>query len=86
MLQMTIARWRSPNGEWYQDRGVPPQIEVIDDPNTETDELLQTAVELLLAINDWIRLLTRPFKAGIVLLPSSTAQSLYEQFFRGSLV
>jgi C-terminal processing protease CtpA/Prc len=47
LLQMTIAKWRSPKGEWYQDRGVSPQIEVIDDPSTEADEPLQRAMELL---------------------------------------
>ncbi len=47
LLQMTIAKWRSPNGQWYQDAGVSPQIEVSDDPATETDELLQAAVEIL---------------------------------------
>jgi len=44
---MTIARWLSPNGEWYQTRGVSPQIEVNDDPETETDEPLQKAIEIL---------------------------------------
>jgi carboxyl-terminal processing protease len=47
MLQMTIARWRSPKGEWYQERGVAPQIEARDDPATEKDELLQKAVDIL---------------------------------------
>ncbi len=47
LLQMTIAKWRSPNGEWYHERGVSPQIEMSDDPATETDELLQTALEIL---------------------------------------
>ena len=47
LLQMTIARWRSPSGEWYQDSGVPPQIEARDDPATEADELLQAAIEVL---------------------------------------
>jgi carboxyl-terminal processing protease len=51
LLQMTIAKWRSPNGEWYQGRGVAPQIEVSDDPSTETDEPLQKAVEILLSPN-----------------------------------
>ncbi len=46
LLQMTIARWLSPNGEWYQERGVPAQIEANDDPATEADELLQIATEL----------------------------------------
>ena len=49
MLQMTIARWRSPNGEWYHERGVAPQIEASDDPATETDELVQAAADILLA-------------------------------------
>lgn len=47
LLQMTIAKWRSPHGEWYQGRGVAPQIEVSDDPATEVDELLQEAVKIL---------------------------------------
>lgn len=49
LLQMTIARWLSSNGEWYNQRGVPAQIEVLDDPATETDELLQKAIDILLA-------------------------------------
>ena len=49
MLQMTIAKWLSSNGVWYHGQGVPPQVEVIDDPATEADEVLQKAVEVLLA-------------------------------------
>jgi carboxyl-terminal processing protease len=47
LLQMTIAKWLSPNGEWSQGRGVAPQIEVNDDPSTEADEPLQKAIEVL---------------------------------------
>ncbi len=47
LLQMTIAKWRSPSGEWYQGGGVAPQIEVSDDPATEADEPLQRAVDVL---------------------------------------
>jgi carboxyl-terminal processing protease len=47
MLQMTVAKWRSAGGEWYQGRGVPPQIEVANDPGTQADEVLQRAVEIL---------------------------------------
>ncbi len=47
LLQMTIAKWRSPSGEWYQGRGVAPQVQVSDDPATETDEPLQKAIEIL---------------------------------------
>jgi carboxyl-terminal processing protease len=48
LLQMTVARWRSPGGEWYHERGVPPQIEVVDDPATSNDELIARAISLLL--------------------------------------
>jgi carboxyl-terminal processing protease len=47
LLQLTIARWYSPDGEWYQGRGVSPQIEASDDPATPADELLQRGIELL---------------------------------------
>ncbi len=47
MLQMTVAKWLSPNGEWYHKRGVPPKIEISDDPATDTDEILQKAIEVL---------------------------------------
>ncbi len=47
LLQMTIAKWLSAKGEWYHERGVPAQIEVIDNPATEADELLQKAIEIL---------------------------------------
>lgn len=48
MLQMTVAKWRSPHGEWYHERGVLPQIDASDNPGTKIDELLQTAVQLLI--------------------------------------
>jgi carboxyl-terminal processing protease len=47
LLQMTIAKWLSPKGEWSQGRGVTPQIEVTDDPSTQIDEPLQKALEIL---------------------------------------
>lgn len=47
LLQMTVARWLSPNGEWFHERGVPPQIAASDDPDSEVDELLQEAIKLL---------------------------------------
>jgi carboxyl-terminal processing protease len=48
MLQLTIARWLSSDGKWYHERGVTPQVEISDDPNTEVDEVLQRGVEVLL--------------------------------------
>lgn len=49
LLQMTIAKWLSPNNEWYHERGVAPQIPIIDDPSTEADEVLDQAVQFLLS-------------------------------------
>lgn len=49
MLQMTIAKWLSPGGEWYDGRGVAPMVDMLDDPATATDELLEKAVDILLA-------------------------------------
>lgn len=48
LLQMTIAKWLSAKGEWYQERGVPPQVEALDDPQTEADEVLQKGIQVLL--------------------------------------
>ncbi len=48
LMQMTIAKWLSANGEWYHERGVPAQIVVKDDPETEVDEVLQAAIEALI--------------------------------------
>lgn len=47
MLQMTVAKWLSTNGEWYHEKGVPAQVEALDDPATEVDEVLQAGVERL---------------------------------------
>jgi carboxyl-terminal processing protease len=48
MLQLTVAKWLSPRGEWYQGRGVEPQIAASDDLATPADELLQKGIDLLL--------------------------------------
>lgn len=47
MLQMTVAKWLSIHGEWYHGHGVPAQIAAIDNPRTEEDEVLQTAIDEL---------------------------------------
>lgn len=49
LLQMTIAKWLSTDGEWYHKRGVDPQVEVHDDPTTLEDEVMQKAVQILLS-------------------------------------
>jgi carboxyl-terminal processing protease len=48
MLQMTIAKWLSPTGQWYEGRGVTPDISVADDERTEADEVLEFAVDYML--------------------------------------
>lgn len=47
MLQMTVARWVSAQGQWYHGKGVSPQIEAHDDPSTTVDEILQKALEVI---------------------------------------
>ena len=44
-LHVTIARWLMPEGEWIHDTGIPADIEVKDDPETEADEVLVRAIE-----------------------------------------
>ncbi len=48
ILQMTIGKWLSPFGDFYDGRGVTPDIVIQDDPNTEADEVIQFAVDHLL--------------------------------------
>lgn len=46
-LHITIARWLTPSGFWVNEGGLAPDVEVEDDPETEEDEQLQRAIELL---------------------------------------
>jgi carboxyl-terminal processing protease len=46
MLQMTVAKWLSPKGEWYHGHGVLPQI-AVSGTSTDTDAILQKAIEVL---------------------------------------
>ena len=47
MLQMTIGKCLSPTGRWYHGQGVPPDVFINDDPNTDADEVLQFALDHL---------------------------------------
>ena len=49
MLQLTIAKCLSANGDWYHEAGVPAEIEVFDDPATEIDEVLNKAVDVMMS-------------------------------------
>lgn len=46
-LHITTARWLTPAGTWLNEEGLEPDIEVSDDPETEEDEQLQRAIQLL---------------------------------------
>ncbi len=46
-VHVTIARWVMPNGEWIHNEGIPVDVEVKDDPETEIDEMLVKAAESL---------------------------------------
>jgi carboxyl-terminal processing protease len=46
-IQMTVARWLSPEQQWYGDRGVPPDVLLEDDETTAEDEVIECAVTLL---------------------------------------
>lgn len=46
-LHVTIARWLLPKGDWIHDEGIPVDVEVKDDPETEADEQLQKAIEVI---------------------------------------
>lgn len=47
-LHVTTAKWLLPSGQWVNDtKGITPDIEVKDDPETETDEQLIQAMEAL---------------------------------------
>lgn len=47
LLRITVAKWLSPSGKWVQDKGVVPDITVIDDPKTENDEVLDFALKYI---------------------------------------
>ena len=47
-LKVTIARWFTPNGTSISEGGLIPDIEVAYDPETDIDEQLEAAVDVLL--------------------------------------
>ncbi len=46
-LHITIAKWLTPSGYWVNEKGLKPDIEVTDNPDTEVDEQLEEAVKVL---------------------------------------
>lgn len=45
-LHITTSRWLTPNGTWVHDKGLDPDVEVENDPETEADEQMDTALSL----------------------------------------
>ena len=43
-LHVTIAQWLLPSGEWIHHEGIPVNVEVKDNPDTEEDEALLRAI------------------------------------------
>lgn len=48
-LKVTVARWMTPNGISISNGGLIPDVEIEYDPDTDTDEQLEGAAELLLS-------------------------------------
>lgn len=46
-LHITTAKWLTPKGNWVNEKGLEPNIVVVDDQETEVDEQLQEAIKLL---------------------------------------
>jgi carboxyl-terminal processing protease len=48
-LHITIARWLTPSGYWVNEKGLEPDVEVKDNPETLEDEQLQEAIQQILS-------------------------------------
>lgn len=48
-LHITIAKWLTPSGFWVNEKGLTPDFEVEDNPDTGEDEQLKKAEEVLLS-------------------------------------
>lgn len=46
-LHVTTARWLLPSGETIEKKGVTPDYEIVNDPQTEEDEQFDKAIEIL---------------------------------------
>jgi len=46
-LHITTARWLTPSGFWVDQKGIEPDVKVLDNPDTKEDEQLQKAMEIL---------------------------------------
>lgn len=46
-MHITVGRWLLPKGDWIHDEGIPVDVEVQDNRETEADEMLNKAIEEL---------------------------------------
>lgn len=46
-LHITIAKWLTPSGVWVNEKGLEPDVKIVDDPKTTEDEQLQKAIEVV---------------------------------------
>ena len=46
-LHITTAKWLTPNDKWINETGLTPDVEIEDDSETEEDEQLEKAIEIL---------------------------------------
>lgn len=46
-IHITIAKWLTPNGTWVHEKGLEPDVTIENDPKTEVDEQLESAVSLV---------------------------------------
>ncbi len=44
-LHITVGRWLTPNGSWIHEDGLPVDIEIVQNYDTEKDEVLEKALE-----------------------------------------
>jgi carboxyl-terminal processing protease len=44
-VHITVARWLLPGGDWIHETGIPVNVEVKNDPETEQDEVVLKAIE-----------------------------------------
>ena len=47
LLHFSIGKLLSPNGQWYQDRGITPEVLVNDERDAQSDKALEAAVDYL---------------------------------------
>ena len=47
LLHFTVAKWLAPSDQWLHGIGITPTIEIKDDPTTNTDEVLDFAIEYI---------------------------------------